>query len=96
MGLIEVIIDGDSFNDFEGFYHEIEIKLTKGLGWHIGRNLNALNDILIGGFGIGEYEEPYKLIWLNISKSQVDLKNDLFDAIMDIIKRNEHVELIQK
>lgn len=32
MGLIEIIIDGDSFNDLEGFYQEIEIKLTKGLG----------------------------------------------------------------
>jgi hypothetical protein len=37
------------------FYDEVENKLTNGLNWRIGRNLDEFDDVLKGGFGIHEY-----------------------------------------
>jgi len=68
----EIIIDGKNFDDMEGFYCEIEKLLTKDLGWKIGRNLDAFNDVLRGGFGVHEYGEPIKIIWKNFKKSKKD------------------------
>jgi RNAse (barnase) inhibitor barstar len=47
-GLPEIVLDGTSFDDLAGFFAAI----TRTLGltaW--GRNLDAFNDILRGGFG---------------------------------------------
>ena len=58
-------INGDNFSDLEEFYQEIDRVCTKGLKWKTGHNLNAFNDLLRGGFGVHEYEEPISLIWIN-------------------------------
>jgi RNAse (barnase) inhibitor barstar len=68
-----IIINGDNFSDLESFYDEIDRVFTKDLGWDTGHNLDAFNDLLRGGFGVYEYEEPIILIWKNISKSKTDL-----------------------
>jgi RNAse (barnase) inhibitor barstar len=44
----EILIDGNNFDDLEGFYCEIDRVLTKDLTWKTGHNLNAFNDILVG------------------------------------------------
>ena len=44
-------IDGRRFSNMAGFYDEVEQVFTCGLDWKIGRNLDAFNDILRGGFG---------------------------------------------
>ena len=58
-------IDGNNFSDLEGFYNEIDKILTKDLNWKTGHNLDAYNDLLRGGFGVHEYEEPIVLRWIN-------------------------------
>ncbi len=68
-----IIINGNNFSDLNTFYDEIDRVLTKDLDWHTGHNLNAFNDLLHGGFGVYEYDEPITLIWENISKSKSDL-----------------------
>ena len=68
-----ITINGNNFSDLESFYDEIDRVLTKDLDWETGHNLDAFNDLLRGGFGIYEYEEPIKLTWENISKSKSDL-----------------------
>lgn len=68
-----IIINGNNFSDLKSFYDEIDRVLTKDLDWDTGHNLDAFNDLLRGGFGVYEYEEPIRLIWENISKSKSDL-----------------------
>ncbi len=68
-----LIINADNFSDLEGFYCEIDNILTKNLGWKTGHNLDAFNDLLRGGFGVHEYEEPIKIIWKYFEKSKIDL-----------------------
>ena len=68
-----IIIDGDNFSSLAKFYEEIEAKFTRDLGWKIGRNLHAFNDVLRGGFGVYEYDERIGIIWNNSGKSKNDL-----------------------
>ena len=42
-------LDGARIHDLAGFYDEVERVLIPGAAW--GRNLDAFNDILRGGFG---------------------------------------------
>lgn len=46
-------IDGSRFHTLEEFYDEIGTALIHGSPW--GRNLDAFNDILRGGFGTPEW-----------------------------------------
>lgn len=68
-----IIINGSNFLDLESFYDEKDRILTKDLDWDTGHNLDAFNDLLRGGFGVYEYEEPIRLIWEIFSKSKSDL-----------------------
>lgn len=66
----EFILDGNNFKDIEGFYNEIYKLLTKKLNRKQEHNLDAFNDILRGGFGVHEYEEPIVIKWINYEKSK--------------------------
>ena len=85
-------INGDNFSDLETFYDEIEKVLTKNLNAKTGRNLDAFNDLLRGGFGVYDYEEPVKLIWTNFSKSKQTLGQKLIDKLVEIITDHSHIE----
>jgi len=49
MAKVEYQLDGKRFSTLDGFYDEIERVLIPGSKW--GRNLDAFDDILQGGFG---------------------------------------------
>lgn len=68
-------IKGESFSDLKGFYDEIERSLTKVnvLDWKMGRNLDALNDVLEGGFGRYDNGEEIELVWVNSDRSKLKL-----------------------
>ena len=63
-------IDGRRFSNMAGFYDEVERVFTFGLDWKIGRNLDAFNDILRGGFGRHEYGQPIRIKWLAYAKKR--------------------------
>ena len=89
-------IKGDNFSDLETFYDEIDHVLTQNLGWQTGHNLNAFNDLLRGGFGIYEYEEPVKIIWTEFSKSKRFLGEKLIETLLEIISEHNHIEFEKK
>ncbi|HOO06487.1 MAG TPA: barstar family protein [Ruminococcus sp.] len=84
------IIDGSKFYDFEGFCCEIDRILTKGLSFKTGHNLNAFRDILYGGFGCHEPEEPFVIKWLHYEKSRANLGDILMLAILDNITDHDN------
>jgi RNAse (barnase) inhibitor barstar len=88
------IFNGDNFSSLGEFYTEAEKLLTKDFKG-FGRNLDAFNDVLRGGFGSFEYEEPITIIWLNTNKSKKDL-GATFNTIIEIIKKQPHIQLIIK
>ncbi len=56
-----------------------------------GHNLDAFNDLLRGGFGIYQYEEPITRIWMNFSKSRINLGQELIDKLVVIIQDHNHI-----
>jgi len=62
----EYTIDGDAFDDLDGFFEEVGKTLVPGVEW--GHNLDAFNDILNGGFGTPT--EGFRLIWQNSARSR--------------------------
>ena len=83
-------IDGRRFSNMAGFYVEVERVFTFGLDWKIGRNLNAFNDILRGGFGRHEYGQPIHIQWLAYEKSVRNLGKETMDTIVEIILDTDH------
>jgi RNAse (barnase) inhibitor barstar len=59
--MTELVLDGARITSLETFYDEVGRVLVPGAYW--GRNLDALNDILRGGFGTPEW--PYVIRWRN-------------------------------
>ncbi|HKU06614.1 MAG TPA: barstar family protein [Bradyrhizobium sp.] len=62
-------IDGNKFDDLEAFYDHITQVLIPGSEW--GRNLDAFNDILRGGFGTPE--DGFVVRWKNSGRSREKL-----------------------
>lgn len=62
-------IDGEKFDTLEGFFEHISQILIPDAYW--GRNLDAFEDILRGGFGTPE--EGFILRWKNSNQSQDEL-----------------------
>lgn len=54
-------IEGKDFTSLDGFYDAISSQVIPGVAW--GRNLDAFNDILRGGFGTPR--EGFVLRWRN-------------------------------
>jgi RNAse (barnase) inhibitor barstar len=67
-GLREYELDGASFDDLEGFFRSVGAALDIG-DW--GRNLDAFNDILRGGFGTPD--EGFVLRWFDSQASSKQL-----------------------
>jgi RNAse (barnase) inhibitor barstar len=63
------IIDGNDFDDLEGLYDQISAVMLPGIVW--GHNLDALNDVLYGDFGV--LKEDFILIWKNAARSRQKL-----------------------
>ena len=66
MPLTTLRIDGAAFHDLEGFYAQVERELLGGTPF--GRNLDAFNEILYGGFG--PLPEAFALTWVNSALSR--------------------------
>lgn len=85
----EFVIDGNRFSDIDGFYAEIERLFTADSDFSAGHNLEALNDLLRGGFGVHAYGEPISIRWIHFSKSRRDLGEQLIGKIMEIIQNKD-------
>jgi hypothetical protein len=85
-GLPEFVLDGISFDDLAGFFTAITRTLGV-IGW--GRNLDAFNDILRGGFGTPE--GGFVLRWVNSAEADLAAARrgqgqTLFGIITSIIR----------
>ena len=79
------ILDGNSFNDLEGFYNEMDKLLTKDLPYKTGHNYAAFNDLLRGGFNKHEYGDSIIIRWINFNKSKKDLGPNVVLDILEIM-----------
>lgn len=92
MSKLQIIIEGKNIKDLKSFFVEMDRVLTKGLDWETGHNLNAFNDLLVGGFGMHDYEEPIELLWKDFNESKGYLNEDLLSNILNLIRSHLHIE----
>ena len=69
----EIILNGKAVSDIDSFYEEVNRVFMSDEDWEIGNSLDALNDLLYGGFGAIKGNEPVKLIWEDIDVSKSSL-----------------------
>lgn len=81
-------IDGQRFSTLSEFYDEVERALIPGAKW--GRNLDAFNDILRGGFGTPE--GGFILRWKNSALSQERLGHSETSKRLRAMLRQCHPE----
>lgn len=68
-------IEGDAIDDIASFYDEINRVFMSDEDWKLGPSLDALNDMLHGGYGaIGD--KPVTLVWRNMDRSRAVLGLD--------------------
>ncbi|CAN5571735.1 hypothetical protein BH09BAC4_BH09BAC4_33870 [soil metagenome] len=66
----QIEIDGKSINDIVSFYEEINRVFMDGESWMIGPSLDALNDLLFGGYGALQGAQSVELIWHHLDHSR--------------------------
>lgn len=74
----KIVLDGNAFSTQEEFALEATRKLTRGIEWLDYENprplnLDALDDLLRGGFIVFDEEDQVDIEWINSEKSRDDL-----------------------
>ena len=90
----EFTIDGQNMQSREHFYDEVARVLCPEFK-HFGRNLDAFNDILRGGFKAFDLGESIILHFINKKKAIKNLGEGFIKKIENIILKNENVEYKQ-
>lgn len=67
------VIDGSSIHDIASFCDEINRVFMGGEDWKLGPSLDALDDMLYGGYGALQGSSPVVLIWREMEKNRNDL-----------------------
>lgn len=74
---ITLTIEGGNIRDIASFYGEINRVFMAEEDWKLGQSLDALNDLLHGGFGAMKSNAPVTLIWTEFEKNRADLGFEL-------------------
>lgn len=69
-------IDGAAVRDIASFYDEINRVFMTGEDWRLGPSLDALNDLLYGGFGALDGVESARVVWADHAVSRDALGRD--------------------
>ena len=80
----EYVLDGPRITSLDAFYDEVSNVLVPGRWW--GRNLDAFDDILRGGFGTPK--TGFILRWQHADVSRAALGPSIFDRLIDIIREH--------
>jgi RNAse (barnase) inhibitor barstar len=82
------VLNGEKIKSLDSFYDEVQEVLFGG-GKGFGRNLDALVDLLRGGFGVFDYNERIVIIWKNYHlSSRFEKKKE----VIEIFEKQENIE----
>jgi RNAse (barnase) inhibitor barstar len=63
-------LDGARIHDIPSFYDEINRVFMAGVDWTLGPSLDALDDLLYGGYGALDGDAPAVLVWTHAGASR--------------------------
>lgn len=61
--MITVRLEGTRMHDIGSFYDEINRVLMVGVDWQLGPSLDALDDLLHGGYGTLHGHDAARIVW---------------------------------
>ncbi|MDH1881099.1 barstar family protein [Empedobacter falsenii] len=64
----EIQIDGSKIQDLTSLYKEFNDKLMPNEDWELGESLDALDDLLYGGFGEINGNEAIRFVWTDFER----------------------------
>ena len=64
----EIQIDGAKIQDLTSLYKEFNDKLMPNEDWELGESLDALDDLLYGGFGEINGNEAIHFVWTDFER----------------------------
>lgn len=73
-------IDGASINDIASLYAEINRVFMASENWQLGASLDALDDLLWGGYGVLAGHSAATVVWHDIAHSRSVLGRDATHA----------------
>ncbi len=60
-------LDGARIHDIPSFYDEVNRVFMTGVDWTLGPSLDALDDLLYGGYGALDGDAPATLVWTHFA-----------------------------
>ncbi|MFK4873426.1 ribonuclease inhibitor [Novosphingobium sp. ZW T3_23] len=66
-------IEGSRIIDILSFYAEINRLLMADETWQLAESLDALNDVLYGGYGAIQGKEPVRIVWKDMPATKAAL-----------------------
>lgn len=73
-------LDGSRIHDLASFYDAVNRVFMTGVDWPLGHSLDALDDMLYGGYGALDGDAPVTLVWTDFEKNRRDLGIDVTRA----------------
>ncbi len=70
-------LDGSRVHDIPSLYGELNRIFMRDETWALGPSLDALDDLLYGGFGAIDGDEPVRLVWRDHELSRHALGRDV-------------------
>lgn len=72
-GPLTLVLEGTAMNDIPSFYAEINRVFMAGEDWQLGQSLDALDDLLYGGYGALLGHASATVIWQDMDHARVAL-----------------------
>jgi RNAse (barnase) inhibitor barstar len=66
-------LDGGRIRDIPSFYDELNRVFMHEVDWQLGQSLDALDDMLYGGYGTADGDGPVTVVWEHHERSRVAL-----------------------
>ncbi len=63
-------LDGSRIRDLASFYDAVNRVFMTGVDWPLGHSLDALDDMLYGGYGALDGDAPVTLVWTDFAQSR--------------------------
>lgn len=82
MEMKTLVLDGKAIGSISDFYEEINRVFMASEDWRLGESLDALDDLLHGGYGAIAGNEPVTLVWRDMAASREALGIDATHALL--------------
>lgn len=76
------VLEGSAITGISAFYAEINRVFMADEDWHLGPSLDALNDMLYGGYGALSGDGPATIAWKDMAASKAALGRDATCAFL--------------